>query len=345
MAADYNVTVFSSYKATIPNAEHVSLEWEDVVAIYAGEIAVTKDKAQVQYCVPCLLKEAPYVGLTAQRMAEHGLTVGKQRSASHVTEARLMVFDFDDLSGVEAKQVLGVVRCLGGQYLVYSSYSHGNPLKPGVRFRVVLGLDRVLDGVAYTSLWGGLNTQLFGGLADQTSRHMYQQQGKWASNPDWSHKAFRYVSHGEPLPCDRWIGSGGMTVINTASASVDLSAAKASRVRQALNWVDVTRYEHWQTVGSALKVLDPERFEQDWLAKSEPSDDPRYDPQRVWDSLKPHMPAEAAYAKLLSLARDGATAAVNKCRGMPQYTPEGQAAAMYLQQNHKRHWAELNRDN
>lgn len=342
MTAGYCVTVFPSYKETIPSDEHVSLEWEGVVAVYAGNLVVAEDKARVQCFVPCLLKEAPYVGRTAERRAKLGRHVGKQRCASHVMEARLLVFDFDELSSAEAKQIFGAVRDLGCQYLVYSSYSHGNPDKPGVRFRVVLGLDRSVDKLAYTSLWGSLNTQMFGGLADPTSRHMYQQQGEWATNPNWSHKAFRYVGHGEPLPCDRWMESGIMAVIKPTSTHKELAQHEISRVRQALRWIDLSQYEHWITAGSALKVLDDEEFAQDWLRLSTESDDPRYNPETVWDSLKPQIPPEAAYAKLLAMARDGATAAVNKCRGLAEYTPEGQAAAIYLQQNHKRHWAQLN---
>lgn len=344
-AREYNVTVFPAFNRPIPCAEHIALDWEGVVRVYAGELSVINDKAKVNYCVPCLLKDAPFTGYTAEHMAKMGVTVGKQRTANHITEAKELVLDFDGLSTLETRRVFGAVRDLCGQYLVYSSYSHGSSEKPGARFRVVLGLDRALDGLAYTALWESLNSQLFEGLADKTSRQMYQQQGKWATNPVWSDKAFKYVGRGEPLCCDRWISNVSLNVTTPSAPSVSVSQLDLNKVRQALKWIDMTQYEHWMTMGTALKVLGEEDFERFWVDRSAPSDDARHDPQRIWDGLKPNMPAGAAIGTLLRMARDGATKAVNKCRGLTAYTPEGNAAAKYLQQKHPKHWCDLNKAN
>lgn len=339
---DYAVTIFPSSKETIPCAEHTRLSWPELCNVYAGEIFVTDNKTRVPYAVPCPLQDAPYVGKTAARMVKRGLRTGRQRSAGHMTVARVLVSEFDGLPRAHLHKVIANLRQLECLCLVYSSYSHGNPDKSGARFRVLIALDRNVTSTEYTTLWQAINAQVFGGLADSSSRHMYQQQGVWASHPDWSNKAFKVVGQGEPLDCDRWMPSQTMTVINPEQVSSVATPEQVRRVRQALRWLDLSEHEQWITAGAALKVLDADAFEQDWIAFSEPSDDPRYNPESVWSSLKPNMPAEAAYRTILARARDGATEAVEKCRGLKQFTPDGEAAAMYLQQNHKRHWRELN---
>jgi hypothetical protein len=342
MNNQFAVTEFPSSRETIPSAEHVGLDWKGVEGIYAGNLVITTDKAEVSYVLPCLLKEAEFVGKTAERMAKRGLFVGKQRSANHVTVARVLVFDFDGLNRAQLNGIAARLNSLMYLCLVYSSYSHGNPQKPGAHIRVVICLDREVNAAEYTTLWLVINDQMFDGLADPSSRHMYQQQGVWATRPDRRDKAFKRIAGAIPLPCDRWLPENSVIQSKAEQVATAATSEQIRRTKQAIRWVDTSDYEQWIKVGSALKAMDENAFEQDWLSVSEPSNDLRYNPEAVWNSLRPNMPAEAGYRTILAIARDGATAAVEKCRGLEKFTPEGEAAAMYLNQYHKRHWADLN---
>lgn len=342
MSDEFAVTIFPSSRETIPSVEHVGLNWKGVESIYAGDLLITNNKAEVSYVLPCALKEAEFVGKTAEWMAKRGLFVGKQRSANHVTVARVLVFDFDGLSRAQLNGIAARLNSLMCLCLVYSSYSHGSPQKPGAHFRVVICLDREVNSAEYTTLWLVINAQVFHGLADPSSRHMYQQQGVWATNPNCRDKAFKRTAGVMPLPCDRWLPENSVIQLRPEQVATAATSEQIRRTKQAIHWVDTSDYQQWIKVGSALKAMDENAFEQDWLAVSEPSDDPRYSPEAVWNSLKPSMPAEAGYRTILAIARDGATAAVEKCRGLKKFTPEGEAAAMYLHQHHKRHWASLN---
>lgn len=347
----YAVTVFPSSVETLPCAEHVCLDWGGVVSVYAGELVVTRDKSRVLYTLPCPLNDAPFTGKTAIRMAKRGQHTGKQRSAAHVTHARLLVFDFDGLSGTDAKQVLSALRDLGCQHLVYSSYSHGNPEKPGVRFRVVLGLDRLVDVREYTALWSALNKQVFDSLADPSSKHMYQQQGVWATNPVWADKAFKYVGHGEPLVCDRW--HTGETVQKTsATRATPYPPVGNSRISTALHWIDANDTGTWVQVGMALKALESQLGADTlghWIEYSESAkgtakqqnNDSRYNPVTMWESFTPAMPVDAAQGKIFALARDGAAAAVKEAIHKGELDTRARDAVSYLEQRHPRFLSSL----
>lgn len=347
----YAVTIFPSSRETLPCAEHVGLDWDGVVSVYAGTLIVTKDKNRVPYTMPCPLKDAPFVGKTAEREAKLGKTIGKQRAAAHATKARLLVFDFDGLKRAQMQDVIVALRGLMCLCLVYSSYSHGNPEKPGARFRVVIGLDRLVDVPEYAAIWTALNEQIFGSLADPSSRHMYQQQGKWASNPVWSDRAFKLVSQGEPLVCDRW---------HTTKTAKKTPAPKAtpyppvgiSKISNALRWINANDSSTWYQVGMALKALEPVLGTEalgNWLAFSESADednkknnhDFRYNPEIMWGSFNPSMPMEAAQGKIFALARNGAAAAVHKSIKTGELDNNGRDAVAYLEARHPRYLSSM----
>lgn len=342
----YSVTVFPSSREPLPCKEHIGLDWPSVVSVIAGELIVTRDKTRVPYTVPCPLKEGPFVGKTAERMAKLGQTIGKQRSATHVTHARLLVFDFDGLSGTDAKHVFAAVRALECLYVVYSSYSHGNTEKPGARFRVVIALDRLVDVREYAALWSALDKQVFGSLADPSSRHMYQQQGVWATNPVWSDKAFKYVGHGEPLACDRWhtVETAQKT---SAPRATPTPIAENSKISPALRWINANDTGTWVQVGMALKALESQLGGDalvHWIEFSESAEDTaklqnndsRYNPLTMWESFTPAMPMDAALGKLFALARDSAAAAVKESLQTGELTGCGREAVIYLEQRHPR---------
>lgn len=347
----YAVTVFPSSRETLPCAEHVGLDWDGVVSVYAGKLIVTKDKTHVPYTMPCPLRDAPFVGKTAERLGKLGQTIGKQRSAAHATKSRLLVFDFDGLLGAMAKQVLKAVRDLKCQYLVYSSYSHGSPEKPGARFRVVIGLDRLVDVPEYIAIWTALNEQVFGGLADPSSRHMYQQQGKWASDPVRSDKAFRFVGQGEPLVCDRW-HTTKTTKKTPAPRATPYPPVGISKISTALRWIEANDSTTWYQVGMALKALEPVLGSDslsNWVAFSDSADegskknntDSRYNPEIMWESFNPSMPMEAAQGKIFALARNGAAAAVNKSIKTGELDNNGRDAVAYLEARHPRYLSSM----
>lgn len=347
----YAVTVFPSSRETLPCAENVGVDWRGVVSVYAEKLIITRDKTLVPYTMSCQLKEGPFVGKTAERMAKLGRTLGKQRSASHVTEARLLVFDFDGLKRAQMQGVLVALRGLMCLCLVYSSYSHGNPQKPGARFRVVIALDRLVDGREYTTLWAAINEQIFDNLADPSSRHMYQQQGVWASHPDWADKAFKFVGHGEPLVCDSW-HMAKTAQKTSAPRATPTPIAGNSRLSAALRWIDANDTGTWQLVGMALKALEPELGADalgHWLEFSESAEDTakrqnndsRYNPLKMWESFTPAMSMEASQGKLFALARDGAAAAVKEAIHKGELDNRARDAVSYLEQRHTRFLSSL----
>lgn len=85
-----DLTMFEGAFRTIPCYEHENIEWPHVCAVIASPEGPARaaEKEKATYFLPCLLRDAPLVGRTLERaLANSQPTIGKQRSAAHVTRA------------------------------------------------------------------------------------------------------------------------------------------------------------------------------------------------------------------------------------------------------------------
>ncbi len=179
-----SLTTFKGFTGVHPNTEIDNQGWTEIINQMRPEKpAYISDKSKGQYFVPCLLKEAPFVGNTLKSAETNGKpTVGKMRSKNHMTEATMLVMDIDGLPEADFEQGLGKIKADGITYLAYNTFSNGNPAKPGMRARIVLPLDRALNIDEYTAAWHGFDGLYWDGQVgkiDASSAHLYQQQGMW----------------------------------------------------------------------------------------------------------------------------------------------------------------------
>lgn len=180
-------TEYAGLSSTRPSAEHKDKSFPEVCEVLAPErgVRLVEEKARVPYLTPGLLQDAELVGKTREAALARGLsTVGMQRSASHVTTANFVLFDFDGVPVEAFALFLARLRTAGIAWLFFTSFSMGTAGKPGIRGRVVVPVDENLDAAGYEAAWRGANALWFGGLADPSSRLLHQAQGTWAVHPD-----------------------------------------------------------------------------------------------------------------------------------------------------------------
>lgn len=195
-----SLTTFKGFTDVYPVKEIDTQSWDDIVnLIHPEKLAYITDKKQGEYFVPCLLKEAPFVGNTLKYAGANNLaTTGKMRSKSHVTEAAMLVMDVDGLPEAEFKTGLDRIKADGITYAAFTTYSFGNPAKPGMRARLVIPLDRLVDSETYSAVWRGVDAHYWSGQAgkaDPSGAKLYQQQGTWCCEPSrkgqelkWDHR-------------------------------------------------------------------------------------------------------------------------------------------------------------
>lgn len=189
-------TFFKGFTGTTPTQEIENADWAGITkAISPEQPQITVDKKQGKYFVPCSLKEAPLVGNTLKYAEQHGKpTIGRMRSKDHVTEASMLVMDVDGLPDEIVQAAICKMKAEGITYSAYSSYSHGNPNKPGNRVRIIVPLDKPVGIDEYRQAYHGFDQYYFDGQitkADSSGAQLYQQQGAWMTSPDWQDKAFK----------------------------------------------------------------------------------------------------------------------------------------------------------
>lgn len=346
-------TMFNGFYDTRPAGEGHG-GFAALVKATASQVALVADKAAAQYFVPCSLKDAPLVGNTLEKARKAGEPLsGKQRSSSHVTTATAIVVDIDGVPGTEFKALSQRLCKAGITALAYSSFSHGNPEKKGVRARLIVPVDGPLDGAEYRAAAAGLNELFLDGKADESGFKLHQQQGTWATNPEWAGKAFR-----------------GVELSGVARADVLIEAAPAQlkpnrpsdarhwrpptgkpidrkRVLEALVWLPADTNDQWVDIAYCLKAAFGDAGFLLWKAwAATPGQDftkqnvGRHDPGTVWERLDPDMPAKAGVGKLLQLARDIAFAIVSRearrtaGRNDAAWGDEAAGALEYLHKHH-----------
>jgi len=342
------LTTFNGFYDTRPASELVGAPWGVVVAnIAPGDMpALVSEKERAPYFVPTVLKDAPLVNGTLVKAQKLGLPlVGKQRSAAHVVEAAMVVFDLD---GIEHEQLVDIESRLAEQgltHLLYSTHSNGRAGKPGIRCRGVIPFDRALGSREYKLAAAGLNAAVLDGLADESGFALHQQQGVWATAPERAHRAFRHSHKAGVASAAALMAAAPQPKPRQCdfSALAGVVRFDGDRVANALQWIDPNTYGNWVNVAICLKAAYGETAFPAWLAWSEgagetskASNDGRYAPERVWGELEPRLTADQGAAALFARARDASLAAAQAASGAGVWGRQGRAALAYLRGFHKR---------
>jgi hypothetical protein len=284
--------------------------------------AVGPDKATLPYFVPCMLKEAP---LSAAMAAKTGQTTGKQRSAPCMTAASMLVLDVDGIDQAAFDDLVDALKAARLSFLIYSTHSHGKPDKPGIRARLVIPVDSPVDAANYAAAWLGFDLIFCGGLiaaADASGRHLWQQQGVWATSADRQDKAFRLFHKDGVASADALIAEDRKVCGPTTSPSLTrrqqgpstVGPAENQKIAAALTQIDPNDYPGWIMAGQCLKALEPYLGDEAralWLNFSDRADDASKannnrsgtDPEAMFDRMHPSMPVGAALGSLMAVAK------------------------------------------
>jgi hypothetical protein len=186
-----SATIFKRFTGTIPDGELKNASWSEVSKLLCPTRPIfLHDKKEGYHVVPCLLKEAPLVGNTLEIAKYRGKPIfGKMRSKAHVTEAFFLIIDIDGLSETELISCQEQLKDAGVTYLAYTTFSHGDPAKPGMRVRMCIPFNRPVAPDDYSSAWRGFDQKYFGGQvskADPSGAKLYQQQGVRICHPSRS---------------------------------------------------------------------------------------------------------------------------------------------------------------
>lgn len=284
---------------------------------------LTNDKTNAPYYVPCLLKTAP---LTPKTAAKTGRTIGKQRSAAHMTHASFLVLDIDGMSQERFDALRDRLQAIGISFLVYSTFSHGYRDKPGVRARLVIPVDRPISPPEYSRAWLGFDAMVCDGAIaakDSSGKAMHQQQGVWATAPERAHLAFKIVHRAGVASADALIAAAPVQVLTPRSVTRPVfgpgsfGTVERDKIASALKLIDPNDYAVWMTVGSCAKAIENclgssahglwhEFSERGNDAAKAKNGDKQYDPDTVFDALHPSMTADAALGTLMALAKKAA---------------------------------------
>lgn len=347
-----DLTFFNGFYNTRPAYELKGESW-DVLSEYVAPTDVPAkiyDKAKANYFVPCRLKDEPLVGETMAKAQALGLpTIGKQRSASHVTTARLLCADVDGITEGQLKIIEKRLTEAELTYLIFSSHSYGRADKPGMRCRVVVPVDAPLDSLAYRMAAQGLNVALLDRLADISGFAMYQQQGCWATAPERVNLAFRRENRAGLCSAAGLIALApkiedlNLPVVCVAysfSANFD-----AERVRDALQWFDSNDYTAWFNTRAWLKASYGDAAYQVWLEWSQKADVPHRATEdecaTEWEALNPRIPAEAGAGALFGAARNAVVEVISHAMQSQQWGQCERSALIYLRRYHHMMYSQI----
>jgi hypothetical protein len=311
----------------------------------------TYNKASARYFLPTQLQKAPLTGRTRQFAEKYGLPlIDKQRSAGHVTEASMIATDLDGVSKVDLKVFLRNLHAADISFLAFSSYSHGNPSKKGVRARVVVPVDEALGPEEYHTAACGLNSKFFDGRADITGTKLHQAQGVWATNPIWQDKAFQIIGRSGVASSVELIAAvlkqpESAEYKGLLSCKLDLYEPELvldeGRVKAALHWIDPNDYEKWLNFAYYLKAAFGERAFDIWFAWGNGADPDVLDgnhgqnsPEVVWERIDPRLPPNIGVASLYLRAKQEALEAVVSATSQSELTTKAEDALQYLKTYH-----------
>jgi hypothetical protein len=196
-----SITLFKGFYRTTPAGEMENASWSDLSKLLCpAKPDILQEKCDGKYFIPCLLKNAPLVGHTAEIAKFKGRPLfGKMRSKNHVTESSTLLIDLDGMSKDEFMSCMEQLKAAGITFVAYTTHSHGRPEKPGMRVRLAIPLDHPVSLQEYAAAWHGFDQMCFAGkvnASDPSGARMYQQQGVWSCHPSrirhaqsWQHEA------------------------------------------------------------------------------------------------------------------------------------------------------------
>jgi hypothetical protein len=200
-----SITLFKTFTGTRPFKEVTNASWEDIIKeIKPDSPNALEDKTKALCFLPCELKEAPLTGTSLTLAQEEGEpTVGKMRSKQHVTPANLLVIDIDGMPKASFDSALDKMHDDGITYMAYTTFSQG--VKPDMRVRVVLPLDRKISVEEYPTAWHGFDELYFDGQIgklDPSGAKLCQAQATWSCHLDQIKQAACWENTAEVLSAD-----------------------------------------------------------------------------------------------------------------------------------------------
>lgn len=239
-----SITTFKCFTGTKPDREFENIPWnETCILLCSKKPAIIEDKKQGQFFVPCLLKEAPFVGNTLEFAKKNGKpTIGKMRSKLHVTQSEILIIDIDGLPEINFEAGLAEIKADGISFLAYTTHSHGSTEKPGMRVRLIILLNRQVTIAEYAASWHGFDQHYWrggAGKADASGANLYQQQGTWCCHPSRIDQA------------QHWINDAGV-----ASADALIEIGRAFLGEQSSKKLPVTLSDNEYPPTDANKVAD-----------------------------------------------------------------------------------------
>lgn len=180
-----SLAIFDGLHNTVPKYEVTNATWNEISdCLRPHEPLIIEDKTNSKYVLPCLLKEGQLTGSTLETAKKADRpTIGKMRSKNHVTQAAMLFFDIDGMTQAEFNSIGETLKKCGITFLIYTTFSHGDQSKPGMRIRVVITIDRPVGSDEYTIAWHGFNQQYLHGKADSSGGKLCQLQGIWCCHP------------------------------------------------------------------------------------------------------------------------------------------------------------------
>lgn len=314
-----SISVFESFNKTRPSFILDNYPIAKLIKIVAPEIPQIKaDKANVRYFVSSALRDAPLVSKTLEIAISRGWpTTGKQRSASHVIEGCVVKLDLDSISEPDLRVLLAKLKFLGLAYALYTTHSHG--VKPGIRARLILFLDRNLPPLEYKPVVLALSKELLGKSLDESEALLSQQASVYCAHPDRKRLARRKVDlDGYCISADFLLSIAIPTTQKVYKQSIVglglFNDVDRQKVLSALDWIDPNGYESWNKTCMCLKALESQLGDDAfklWLSFSEHATEEKkrlndlsqYDPMVMFDNMKPNMTADAALGTLMSMAK------------------------------------------
>lgn len=315
-----SISMFSCFYETRPCLIRVDIPFAEIVGLVVPEKPVVKPvKEYVKAFVCSELADAQLIGETLIKALKEGEpTIGKQRSSTHVVSGSWIKFDLDGITQNELKDVKSKLKDKKLGYALYTTHSHG--LKPNIRARVLLFLDRSLKSKDYQIATLEAAKWLLGKSLDKSDANLSQQQAVYCAHPErvqWARKTVHL--EGFCIDVDELLKDAPKQKTNSYNikllSSEMLLDSEKERIKNALTWIDPNTYDSWVKVCMCLKALEAKlgsealdiwiRFSNQAVEVNKQKNEmQQYDPEIMFNRMSPTMTSEAAIGTLLGMAKE-----------------------------------------
>ena len=315
-----SISMFSGFYETRPCLIRVDIPFAEIVGLVVPEKPIVKPvKEYVKAFVCSELADSPLIGETLIKALKEGEpTIGKQRSSTHVVSGSWIKFDLDGITQNELKDVKSKLKDKKLGYALYTTHSHG--LKPNIRARVLLFLDRSLKSKDYQIATLEAAKWLLGKSLDKSDANLSQQQAVYCAHPErvqWARKTVHL--EGFCIDVDELLKDAPKQKTNSYNikllSSEMLLDSEKERIKNALTWIDPNTYDSWVKVCMCLKALEAKlgsealdiwiRFSNQAVEVNKQKNEmQQYDPEIMFNRMSPTMTSEAAIGTLLGMAKE-----------------------------------------